>query len=168
MATTKAQLESANAELAASNAELLEKIQQLTALLEAPAEEPQRDELQQRLWIDEASVVRDHTKSGKRRLTFRAQKSSLDKQSGRRVYGANRSFVALGDLATTVHELLLTGDRLFDLTAWESPWLNGSRRSDWMLTSIHPVERKPEPEAEADAEPADPWNADDVEAELPY
>jgi hypothetical protein len=37
---------------------------------------------------------------------------------------------------------VLSGDnKLVDITAFESPWGNNTRRSDWVITSIIPRER---------------------------
>jgi hypothetical protein len=152
MTITKADLEIINGDLETANAALQDRIDQLEAALAATgADDTQRDELSQTLWIGDRYTP-GKTRAGKPKVNFSAQKSVTD-QGGQRHYGPYRSFVAYGDLATTAIGILQGDDHLVDITAFESPWTDRSRRSDWVITSIAVRPRKEaEPETTDDSE----------------
>jgi hypothetical protein len=129
--------------------------------LEARIEELQRVELSTTVWINDR-ITADKTKAGDPLVKFSAQKS-VKNQDGGRVYGQYHNFVAYGPMAELFHELAAAGEKLVNITAFESPWSNGARKSDWVVTSITPFKR---PEAGPAAEAAEPFSQDPTEEEI--
>jgi len=124
---------------APANAILLARIAELEAQLGNIPDPLQADELQQTLWLS-GRYSCGRTASNRLKLTFTAQKGARNRDNAR-VYGAIREFVAYSDVAEHALSVLSSGNNLVDITAFESPWSNNSKRSDWVLTSITPRER---------------------------
>lgn len=132
--------------------------------LSARIEELERTELRTTVWINDR-VTSDSTKGGDPLVKFSGQKS-VKNQDGNRIYGQYHNFVAYRELAERFHELAAAGEKLVTITAFESPWTNGSRKSDWVVTSITPFER---PEAAPAAEPGEaPFSGGPTEEEVAF
>lgn len=129
---------------------------------EAPEREP---ELRQRLWLNDRYTAGFTRTSGNSFVRFTAQKSSR-RQDNSRIYGEYRNFVAYGEMTAHVLEILSGQDRLVDIEAWESPYLDGSRKSRWVITAITPVERT---EPAAPMQPAlPPFSGEPTDEEFPF
>ena len=133
------------------------------AELEATIEQLQSYEVCTTVWINERITV-DKTKGGSPLVRFSGQKS-VKNQDGSRVYGSYWNFVAYGDMADAFHVLAAAGEKLVTITAFESPWSNGVRKSDFVVQSITPFER---PEAGPAAEAAEPFSQEPSDEEAPY
>lgn len=142
----------------------LEAAEARIAELEAQIEELQRVELRTTVWINDR-ITTDSTRSGDPLVKFTGQKS-VKNQDGGRIYGQYHNFVAYRDLADRFHELAAAGEKLVIITAFESPWTNGSRKSDWVVTSITPFER---PEAGQAPETSEaPFSGDPTDEEISF
>lgn len=147
MATaTKASLQ---AELLAAQAELAVAREQLTALSEQQ-DAPRTDELSQTLWllpIKDGQGKRINQATGKVSFRFAAQIARRDNRSGKYNYGPARNFVAynngFGDLADAIEAIYESTERRVRITAFEVPWVDGSYRSDWTVTSLQVQQRTP-------------------------
>lgn len=107
--------------------------------LEAALKEANKYEMKSTLWLNDL-VTTDRTKSDRLVVKFSAQKG-VKHTDGSRIYGASWNFVAYGDTAERFQELTAAGERLVTITAFESPWSNGARKSDWVVLSITPYKR---------------------------
>ncbi|MEB3256358.1 MAG: hypothetical protein VKJ05_08220 [Synechococcaceae cyanobacterium] len=126
------------AALEARIAELEEQLATLNA--------QQRDHLCQLVWLQREPSLdpRDQgsTRDGVPFLRFSCQYASLDRDSGRRQFGAYKNVVSYGALAEEVHRLFSGSCRLVAISAYERPLANvqqGPRRSEWVLTAIRPI-----------------------------
>ena len=131
--------------------------------LETQVETLQSCELRTTVWINDR-VETGKTSEKKPYAKFSAQKS-VKTQVGKRVYGQYHNFVAYGELCEAFLDLRAAGEALVTITAFESPWSNGARKSDWVVTSITPFER---PEAGAPASPEAPFADDDSDEEVAF
>ena len=121
----------ANPALEAAEAQITE--------LQARIEGLERVEVRTTVWINDR-VTTDRTKSDKLVVKFSGQKS-VKNQNGDRVYGSYWNFVAYGDMAEAFQALADAGEKLVTIEAFESPWTNGARKSDFVVKSITPFER---------------------------
>jgi hypothetical protein len=142
----------------------LEAAEARIAELEDRIAELDRTELSTTLWVNDR-ITNDRTKSGSPLVKFSAQKS-VKTQDGARVYGQYHNFVAYGDMAELFAELNAAGEKLLRITAFESPWSNGARKSDWVVTGLTPFER-PEP-APAGAAAAAPFSGEPTDEDVPF
>jgi hypothetical protein len=142
----------------------LEAAEARIAELEARLETAERAEVNTTVWVNDR-VTSDLTRSGKLVLKFSGQKSAK-LQDGSRVYGAYWNFVAYGELAERFQELNAASEKLLRITAFESPWTNGARKSDFVVTSLTPFERS-EPASAGDA-PATPFSGEPTDEEVPF
>jgi hypothetical protein len=142
----------------------LEAAEARIAELEDRIAELDRTELSTTLWVNDR-ITNDRTKSGSPSVKFSAQKS-VKTDGGGRVYGQYHNFVAYGDMAELFAELNAAGEKLLRITAFESPWSNGARKSDWVVTSLTPFER-PEP-TPASAATAAPFSQEPTDEEVPF
>lgn len=151
---------------AANQAQLIESLQQQITALQEQLEN--RDELSQILWLNDRYSF-DVTQSGKRRVRFSAQKST-QKSDGSRAYGAYKNFVCYNeDLIGEITEVLQSNDRLVRINAFESPWTDNSKRSDFVVTAISVIPRvSPEPEAAASQPQPAPFSAAPADEEVPF
>jgi len=131
--------------------------------LEATIEQLQQMEVRTTVWINDR-VTTDTTRSGKTVVKFSGQKS-VKTQDGGRVYGAYWNFVAYGDMADRFAELAAAGEKLVTITAFESPWTNGARKSDFVVLSLTPFER---PEAGPAVQAAEPFSQDPTDEEISF
>ncbi len=158
--TTKATLSS---DLEAAEARVIE-LEARIIELEARIEDLQRVELSTTVWINDR-ITSDTTRGGDPLVKFSGQKSVKAADSGR-VYGQYHNFVAYRDMADTFNQLHAAGEKLVTITAFESPWSNGARRSDWVVTSITPFVR---PEAAPASEPGPAENYGDTHGDdIPF
>lgn len=128
-------------ELEQQNQRLAAQLSMLTAQA-APAEEGERpNELRQRLWLNDRYSFSTTRNTGNKSIRFSAQKS-VRKQDGSRAYGEYRNFVAYGEDADVVQEIFSQEDRLVDIEAFESPYQDGSKRSEWVIVKIALVPRE--------------------------
>lgn len=119
-------------------AELQQQIAQLQLQLE------QRDEFCQILWLNDRRTI-GTTKNGKPFVRFTAQKSTK-LTNGSRAYGAYKNLVAYGEMADEVGAIFDNQERLVRISGFESPWLDNSKRSDFVVTAIEiiaPLEGAP-------------------------
>ena len=145
----------------------LESAEARIAELEARIAELDRAELSTTLWANDR-VTTDRTRGDKLVVKFSAQKS-VKTQDGARVYGQYHNFVAYGDMAEIFQELNAAGEKLLKITAFESPWSNGARKSDWVVTSLAPFERPEQaPADEAATAPAAPFSGEPTDEEVPF
>ncbi len=136
------------------------------AELEAQVTEIQSCELRTTCWVNDR-ITTDTTRSGKAVVKFTGQKS-VKNADGSRVYGQYHGFVAYGDMADRFAELTAAGEKLMTITAFESPWSNGARRSDWVVTSITPFVR-PEAATAPASEPGPAENYGDAHGDdIPF
>jgi hypothetical protein len=126
----------------------LEIFQARVASLEDQISTMEQCEVRTTVWINDR-ITTDTTRSGKNLVKFSGQKSARN-QDGTRVYGAYWNFVAYGDMADRFAELAADNQKLVTITAFESPWTNGARKSDFVVLSITPFAR---PEAAPASEP---------------
>ena len=133
------------------------------AELEAQITELQSAELRTTVWINDR-VETGKTQGGKPYAKFSGQKS-VKTADGKRVYGCYHNFVCYGDMADAFIDLRAHDEALVNITAFESPWSNGARKSDWVVTSIAPFER---PEAGPAAEAAEPFSQEPTDAEVAF
>jgi len=132
--------------------------------LEARIKELKRIELSTTVWVNDR-ITTDRTRSDKLKVTFSGQKS-VKTADGGRVYGQYHNFVAYGEMAEHFQALIGAGERLLHITAFESPWTNGARKSDWVVISIAPFER---PEAGQTGEgAAAPYSQDPSDEEVSF
>jgi hypothetical protein len=117
------------------------------AELEATVKHLKSCELSTTIWVNDKTTT-DVTKGGKPVVKFSGQKSAKT-QDGGRVYGCYHGFVAYGEMADRFQELASAGVRLMAITAFESPWTNGARRSDWVVLSLKAYEKAERCEQEA-------------------
>ncbi len=117
--------------------------------LEAALKEANKYEMKSTLWLSDL-VTTGRTKSDRLVVKFSAQKG-VKNADGCRIYGAYWNFVAYGDTAERFQELTAAGERLVTITAFESPWTNGARKSDFVVLSITPYKRPELGEATAAA-----------------
>lgn len=141
-----------------TKADLQQRVIELEAALAAtpapaaPVEE-RRDELCQVLWISR-EIYTGQTPTGKTFTRVSAQKGQR-RQDGSRAYGQAKNLVAYdngnGALAAKLAELHAAGEFLLAITAFESTYhaQDGRRCSEWVLTSISPLERTAPAEPEA-------------------
>lgn len=162
MATTKIQLEQQIAvyeqqlsehsdlvaELQAELSTSQQRADDLQQQIETAAPAPQqRDQLEQTVWLQTNAPDSDRrswTQDGDMIIRFGAQYAALDKRTGQRLYGPYKNFVAYGALAQQVNELFMGDSRLARIGAYERPSTpseNGTRRSEWVLTTITVVPR---------------------------
>lgn len=132
--------------------------------LEARIEELERVELRTTVWINDR-ITHDVTKGDKPLVKFSGQKS-VKAADGSRHYGQYHNFVAYGEMAELFNELNAAGEKLVHITAFESPWSNGARKSDWVVLSIAPFVR---PEAAPGGEEgAAPFSQEPSDEEVPF
>jgi hypothetical protein len=131
--------------------------------LETQIEELRSCELRTTVWINDKIEV-DKTKGGKPSVKFTGQKS-VKSADGKRIYGMYHRFVCYGEMAELFHQLRANNEALVTITAFESPWSNGTRQSDWVVTSITPFER---PEAGPAAEAAEPFSQEPTDEEVAF
>jgi hypothetical protein len=128
---------------ASTKTELLAHIASLeSALAATPQAEPSTidgNRLVQRLWIGDRYEI-GRTQGNALKISFSGQVSAK-LQDGTRVYGAYKNFVAYGDQAADAKDILEGTDRLVEIQAFEKPWSNNSKKSDWIILSINPVQR---------------------------
>jgi hypothetical protein len=154
---------------AKSNAAAIERDLDVAALEARIAElservtELQSCELRTTVWINDR-VETGKTQGNKPYAKFSGQKS-VKTANGSRVYGCYHNFVAYGDMADTFVDLRARNEALLTITAFESPWSNGARKSDWVVTSITPFER---PEAGPAAEAAEPFSQEPTSEEVRF
>lgn len=145
MATKSATATTATA--AQLDAEYLKQVEaensELREQLAAANEELERlglVELRTRVWINDRMTT-ETTRSNSFKLSFSGQKSKK-LENGSRVYGQYHNFVAFGETAEALHALLTSGEQLLQIEAFESPWSNNAKRSDWVVKTFAPVERQ--------------------------
>ena len=153
---TKAQLEARVAELQAALAAAQARTTDLEQQLEAQASEAQeperRDQLEQIVWIQrncpsfENETMRWSADGETLIMRLATQYSSLDRKTGRRVYGARKWVTVIGELAERVRDHYSGSDvRLVRIGAYERPVppRNGDneRRSEWILSRFEPMPR---------------------------
>jgi hypothetical protein len=131
--------------------------------LEAQIETLQSCELRTTVWINDR-VETGKTQSDKPYAKFSAQKS-VKTSTGKRVYGQYHNFIAYGEMADLFISLRANDEALMTITAFESPWTNGSRKSDWVVTSITPFER---PEAGPADEAAEASSQEPTDEEVAF
>lgn len=136
-----------------TKAELLEQLQSLrsaNAELIAQLEERKANErniLSQIVWLEREldtsyPGVLTTTSSGTLRLRFSGRYSGYNKQTSKRSYGPRKRFCVYGEEAVqAVLEIFEGEDRLAMIKAFESPYLDGSSRSEWRVTDIALVPR---------------------------
>jgi hypothetical protein len=149
---------------AAHVAKIADLEQQITAL---QTRLEQRDELSQVLWLNDRYTVA-RTQGDRLKVRFSAQKSVL--RGEHRSYGEYRNFVAYGELAETIIPMLQSTERLARISAFESPWSDNSKRSDWVVTELTVI---PRVEPAASEEPAAteqpvPFTQDPTDEEVPF
>lgn len=133
------------------------------AELEAQIAELQSCEVRTTVWVNDR-ITSGTTKGNKPYVKFSAQKS-VKSQDGTRTYGAYWPCVIYGDLADQFMALRADGQNLLTITAFESPWANNARKSDFVVTSITPFER---PEAGPAAEAAEPFSQEPTREEVAF
>jgi hypothetical protein len=134
------------------------------AELETQVEQLRSCELRTTVWINDR-VSFDKTKTDKPLVKFSGQKS-VKTADGGRVYGQYHNFVAYGaELVDQFKALRDADESLVSITAFESPWANGARKSDWVVLSIAPFER---PEPGAPAEQREPFSGGPTDEEVPF
>jgi hypothetical protein len=133
------------------------------AELEAQVAELQSCELRTTVWIND-KIETGKTQSGKPYAKFSGQKS-VKNADGKRIYGQYHNFVCYGDMADAFATLRADEQNLLTITAFESPWSNGTRKSDWVVTSIQAFER---PEAGPAAEAAEPFSQEPSSEEIQF
>lgn len=140
----------------------LSSIEELSAALEAAERRIQEleaergDQLSQILWLqknapEDNTRRRGVTSGGTPYIQFGAQYGSLNKQTGVRLFGAWKNFVAYGELATAIGEFFDSGsDRLARIGAYERPWHGqaqgpdgpqATRNSEWVVTRFEAIAR---------------------------
>jgi len=140
----------------------LEIFQARVASLEDQISTMEQCEVRTTVWINDR-ITTDTTRSGKNLVRFSGQKSARN-QDGTRVYGAYWNFVAYGDMADRFAELAADNQKLVTITAFESPWTNGARKSDFVVLSITPFAR-PEAAPASESGPAENYgdtHGDDI------
>lgn len=142
--------------------ELLAEIERLGALL-GSQEETYGNRLVQRLWISDRYEI-GKTQAGGLKVSFSGQVSARE-NDGSRSYGAYKNLVAYNENAAAAKAILEGLDRLVEITAFEKPWSNNSKRSDWVILSIAPVERVAQSEAVLANEP---YPAEPTSEEVPF
>jgi hypothetical protein len=133
------------------------------AELEAQLQEIQSSEVRVTVWVNDR-ITSGTTKSGKPYVKFSAQKS-VKNADGTRTYGAYWPFVAYGDLADQFNALRANEQNLLTIAAFESPWANNARKSDFVVTSIQAFER---PEAPAPGEQSEPFSGEPTDEEVAF
>jgi hypothetical protein len=142
---------------AALEARIAELEEQLASL-----NSQQRDHLVQLIWLQRQPPLdpRDQgcTRDGVPYLRFAGQYAALDRQSGRRQFGAYKNFIAFGPLADKAHLIFSGACRLVAISAYERPQANdqGPRRSEWVLTAIRAITPASPGQAAAPAAAAEP------------
>ena len=68
-------------------------------------------------------------------------------------------------MADRFAELAAAGEKLVTITAFESPWTNGARKSDFVVLSLTPFER---PEAGPAVQAAEPFSQDPTDEEVMF
>ena len=146
---------------AAKIVELEQQVADLQARLE------QRDELSQVVWLNDRYTVA-RTQAGKTAIRFSAQKSVLRGES--RSYGAYKNFVAYGEMAESIIPLLQSTERLARISAFESPWSDNSKRSDWVVTELTIIPRVEPAHSEEPAAPEQrvPFAQEPTDSEVPF
>jgi hypothetical protein len=124
-------------QLKSENQALVERIAQLEATLAGSGGDgaSESNKLVQRLWIN-GSFTTGQTRASGLKLSFSGQYSSLDKQSGRRNYGGYKNFVAYGAAAEAARAIYEGKTRLVNVEAFERPWSDNSKKSEWVILSI--------------------------------
>lgn len=144
---------------------------ELTNLHQEAAAPERRDHLEQVMWLQrEAPADRDRgfTREGSLWLRCGAQYAAVDRQSGRRSFGAYKNLVAYGEVARALDEVFATETRLVAVTAYERPWTSsqeGPRRSDWVVTSVTPIARTA---PAAPSAPAPAYDGEPSSEEIPF
>jgi hypothetical protein len=183
MATiTKTQLEARVAELQAALAIAQGRNNDLEQQLEAQASQSQeperRDQLEQIVWIQrdcpsfDNETLRWSADGETLVMRLAVQYSSLDRKTGRRVYGARKWFTVIGDLAERVRDHYANSDvRLARIGAYERPVppRNGDneRRSEWLLSAFEPMPRLDAPAQPVQAAASAPI-AEPTSEEIPF
>lgn len=150
----------------AANAAKIADLEQQIADLQARLE--QRDELSQVLWLDN-EYKGGRTKTGRSKVSFSAQKSVL--RGDVRNYGAYKNFVAYGELADAIIPLLQSNERLARISAFESPYSDNSKRSEWVVTEITVIPRVEPATGEEHAAPDHlhtPFDQEPTNEEVPF
>jgi hypothetical protein len=152
---TKTQLEARVAELQAALAVAQGRNNDLEQQLEAQtseAQEPERrDQLEQIVWIQRDcpsfsnETMRWSADGETLIMRLATQYSSLDRKTGKRVYGARKWVTVIGELAERIRDHYETSDvRLVRIGAYERPLKpaeDGTRRSEWILSRFEPMPR---------------------------
>lgn len=155
--------------------DLLAEIDRLNAALAAtPAAEVSEtygNRLVQILWISDRYEI-GKTQGGGLKVSFTGQVSAKN-QDAIRVYGAYKNLIAYGEQADAAKAILEGEDRLVEIQAFEKPWSNNAKRSDWVILSISPVERTqpaaaPLGEAVTAEEAYDPGSEEPTLDTIPY
>ena len=150
-----------------AEAQLLEAqatIQALKTELTTLAQQMEKLELSQRVWVKEQTDGTVYklgtTQAGNKKLSYYVAKSTKD-QNGKYVAGAWKLVIATnngsGPQASAAQELLDSGERFIDLEAFEKTFVNaqGQHNSYWMQTSI-------QGQGKAPAAAPDAPNADEI------
>lgn len=148
-----------------------QKIQALEAqVTELQGRLENSDELNQILWLNDRYSFARTTTSNKQLVRFSAQKSSQRQDGSGRAYGPYKNFVAYDeDLVAAVTEILQSNDKLVRITAFESPWLDNSKRSDWVVTSITVIPRvAPEQQHAGGYAQPNPYSGEPSSEEAPF
>jgi TolA-binding protein len=141
----------------------IQQLRQQVAQLQEQLET--RDELSQILWVNDRQRSIGRTKNGKSFVRFSAQKSTkLD--NGTRAYGAYKNFVAYGDMCAEVNRVFEGEERLVRINGFESPWLDNSKRSDYVVTSIEVIARQEDPQGAV--QPALPYAGGPTDEKVPF
>jgi hypothetical protein len=179
--TTKSQLEAQVTELqqalAAAQARTTDLEQQLDALA-AEAQEPERrDQLEQVVWIQrdcpsfENNTMRWSADGNTLLLRLGVQYATVDRKSGKRLFGERRWLTAIGATAEQVRDLYATSDtRLCRIGAYERPQEpaeDGTRRSEWILSRFEPMPRLDAPAQPVQAAASAPA-AEPTSEEIPF
>jgi hypothetical protein len=146
--------------LEAANAKLAELREQLEAA--------ERVQLRQVLWLNGDEPRRQgHTAGDDLWVACSAQYATRRQGATRRDYGAYKDLIAYGEQAQALIDAYADGNHLVAITAYERPARpqEGEKRrfSDWVVTSVAPLERP-----QAPAEPAQAEQAEPTDEEVPF
>lgn len=149
---------------AAAHAKKIQELENQIADLQAQLDNG--SELSQTLWLNDR-FDSDRTRSGKRRVRFSAQKSTVS-DDGARAYGAYKNFVAYGELAEHIIRIIQSTENLVHITAFESPWSDNSKRSDWVVKSLTVIPRLDDRPAPDLSEQPAPFAGEPTDEEVPF
>lgn len=151
----------------ADQSQLIESLQATIAELQGRLET--RDELSQILWLNDRYSFARTQSTGKQLVRFSAQKSTQKQDgSGTRAYGAYKNFVCYDEqLVADITEVLQSNDRLVRINAYEQPWSDNSKRSDWVVVGFSVIPRVA-PENEPAQEQSAPFSAEPASEDVPF